>query len=209
MLPCLYGALMSYAGQRKIAFNAGFNDALFGRPSANPYNDSTVPGSVQAYDEGYELGGISDIPPRGATGATGPAGASGPRGDSGANGSNGTNGNQHFVGNGTPAGGLGNDNDVYTDADTGDIYLKVTGSWVLQGNGGSVTLTVRSDTIDPDAVPQVTYRGDALPGTLTSAALWRVQRLTVQSDSDLAIVFADGDDLFDNIWDNRLSLSYS
>jgi hypothetical protein len=72
-----------------------------------------------------------------------------------------------------------------------------------------LALTTRSDTIDPSVFPEVTYRGDALPGVLTSAASWRVSRLTTQSDGDIAIIFADGNDNFDNIWDNRLSLSYS
>ena len=72
-----------------------------------------------------------------------------------------------------------------------------------------MALTSRSDTIDPTVFPEVTYRGDAIPGTTEAAALWRVQRLTMQSDGDMEIIFADGNDDFDNIWDNRLSLSYS
>ena len=33
--------------------------------------------------------------------------------------------------------------------------------------------------------------------------------MTMQSDGDTEVLYADGDDLFNNIWDNRLSLSYS
>lgn len=208
--PCVHwSSSLAYSGQRKIAFDTGFNDALYGRPSDNPYNPTTVPGSVQAYDEGYEQGLISEIPPRGPKGEQGDQGASGSDGSPGVAGSDGADGNQHYVGNGSPSAMLGNDGDVYTDADNGDIYLKVTGSWVLQGSPGSLALSTRSDTIDPDVFPEVTYRGDALPGTLTSAASWRVQRLTIQSDGDTEVLFADGNDNFDNIWDNRLSLSYS
>lgn len=56
-----------------------------------------------------------------------------------------------------------------------------------------------------------TYQGWAEPGTLTSAALWRVRRIiqTGASDSDYSITFADGNRNFDNIWDNRAALSYS
>jgi hypothetical protein len=197
------------ARQRKIAFDAGFNDALFGRPSDNPYDQSVVGGSYAAYEEGYELGLISDTPPRGPKGDTGDTGPAGGTGSSGSDGVDGADGNFHYVGNGAPGAGLGNDGDVYTDADNGDIYTKITGSWSLQGSPGSMALTTRSDTIDPTVFPEVTYRGDALPGTATSGALWRVQRLTMQSDGDTEIVFADGDDNFDNIWDNRLSLTYS
>jgi hypothetical protein len=50
------------------------------------------------------------------------------------------------------------------------------------------------------------YIGHAIPGASTADDVWRIQRLTVASN---AIVFADGNSNFDNIWDNRASLSYS
>lgn len=59
-----------------------------------------------------------------------------------------------------------------------------------------------------DAGSGVTYIGDAVPGTATSAATWRVKRMT-ETGADIAIDWADGDADFDNIWDNRASLSYS
>lgn len=200
---------MAYSGQRRIAFNTGFNDALFGRPNDNPYNINVVGGSHAAYEEGYASGLISDTPPRGPQGDDGEQGEAGDPGVPGQDGTNGADGNFHFVGNGAPDNGLGNNGDIYTDADNGDIYEKIGGSWSLQGEPGSMALTIRTDTIDPDTDPVITYRGDALPGTATSGALWRVQRMTEQSDEDIDIIFADGDDNFDNIWDNRLSLSYS
>lgn len=51
-----------------------------------------------------------------------------------------------------------------------------------------------------------TYIGNAAPGTATSAASWQVKRMT---NADSTILFADGNSNFDNIWDNRASLSYS
>ena len=51
-----------------------------------------------------------------------------------------------------------------------------------------------------------TYIGHALPGTATSAAYWRIQRLTNANDT---IVFADGDGNFNNIWDDRAALTYT
>jgi hypothetical protein len=200
---------VAYSGQSKIAFDHGFNDALFGRDRNNPYDQGVVGKSFQAYEEGYELGLISDQPPRGPKGDDGETGATGGTGSQGADGTDGTDGNQHFVGNGAPSNGLGNDGDIYTDADNGDIYEKITGSWSLQGSPGSMALTTRSDTIDPTVFPEVTYRGDAVPGTGQGDALWRIQQMTMQSDGDIAILFADGDDDFNNIWNNRLSLSYS
>ena len=52
------------------------------------------------------------------------------------------------------------------------------------------------------------YRGEAVPGSLTSDPLWRVQRITITGD-DLVIGWADGSSDFTQIWDDRLSLTYS
>lgn len=194
---------MAYSGQAKIAFDQGFNDALFGRPSDNPYDLNTVGKSYQAYDEGYELGLISDIPPRGPQGEQGNTGAAGPSGTSGANGSDGTS---VLTGTGAPGAGLGNNGDVYIDGDNGDIYEKVAGTWNLIGSP-AVAQTVRTDT--DGASPETIYRGNAIPGTATSAASWRIEEITIAVDGDVSILFADGNDSFDNIWNNRAGLSYS
>lgn len=54
------------------------------------------------------------------------------------------------------------------------------------------------------------YQGWAVPGTLTSAASWRIRRVvTSGTPADTAITFADGNDSFDNIYNNRAALSYS
>ena len=57
--------------------------------------------------------------------------------------------------------------------------------------------------------PTVSYLGRAAPGELTSAATWSIQEITEQAQGDIAILWADGDSNEDNIWDNRLALSYS
>lgn len=51
-----------------------------------------------------------------------------------------------------------------------------------------------------------TYIGEASPGTATSAALWRIKRLT---NADNTIVWIDGNSSFDNVWDDRASGVYS
>jgi len=57
------------------------------------------------------------------------------------------------------------------------------------------------------------YKGEADPGTATDAPLWRVKRIAkvVGGDgvADYRTQWADGDANFDNIWDNRLGLTYS
>lgn len=53
------------------------------------------------------------------------------------------------------------------------------------------------------------YIGEADAGTATSAASWRIKYTVFQTDDDASVTWADGDDLFDNIWDNRATYSYS
>lgn len=53
------------------------------------------------------------------------------------------------------------------------------------------------------------YKGEAAVGSLTTSALWRIQKIIFGNDGDVTITWADGNANFDNIWDNRLSLSYS
>ena len=198
---------MAYSGQSRIAFEAGFNQALFGRESANPYDQSVVGKSWTAYEDGYALGLISDTPPRGPKGDPGDPGPTGATGSPGADGSNGVDGNSILVGSGAPSAGLGNNDDQYIDSDNGDIYTKSAGVWSFQGNMSEVAQTIRTDT--DGATPETIYRGKALPGTATSTAAWRLEEITIAADGDVSILFADGNDNYDNVWDNRAILSYS
>jgi hypothetical protein len=65
-------------------------------------------------------------------------------------------------------------------------------------------LTLRLD----DVGSGTTYIGEAIPGTLTSVALWRIKRM-VETGPDIVILWADGNENFDNEWDERAGLSYS
>lgn len=52
------------------------------------------------------------------------------------------------------------------------------------------------------------YVGEAAVNSSTASAVWRIYRLDNTSRSIIK-QWADGDDLFNNVWDNRASLSYS
>lgn len=52
------------------------------------------------------------------------------------------------------------------------------------------------------------YVGWAAAGTATSCALWRIKKIVI-SGEDITVTWADGDADFDNVWDDRASLSYS
>ena len=59
-----------------------------------------------------------------------------------------------------------------------------------------------------DTVGDVDYVGEATIGSTTSAAVWRIKKVD-NTGGDLILQWADGNASFDNIWDNRLSLTYS
>ena len=54
----------------------------------------------------------------------------------------------------------------------------------------------------------VQYVGEAPISSSESSAVWKIYRMTYSGDS-ITIEWADGDDLFNNVWANRASLSYS
>lgn len=200
---------MAWSGQERIAFEAGNNDGIFGRLRDNPYNIATVPRSYRAYEEGYDTGTGSTTPPRGPVGQQGIQGIPGNQGIPGSTPADGSPGLSFLQGTGPPAGGLGNPGDTYYDTTTtGDIYNKTGPStWTFVTRIGEVTLALQLD--DVGGAPQVLYKGEATAGQATSAASWRVQRITIQTDNDIAILWADGNVDFDNVWDDRLGLAYS
>ena len=52
-----------------------------------------------------------------------------------------------------------------------------------------------------------TYVGKAPPGSITSEARWQVSRIVVAGGTT-TVTWADGNLTYDNIWDNRASLTY-
>lgn len=64
--------------------------------------------------------------------------------------------------------------------------------------------TVRVDKI----TDTLSYAGRAAPGSATNLPVWRIFKIEISGPS-ITTLYADGNALFDNIWDDRLSLSYS
>jgi hypothetical protein len=90
---------------------------------------------------------------------------------------------------------------------TNEVKLKRTVQNFYSSGGGSsempVNYIIEIDTVSPD----LTYVGEAAIGSDKSQAVWRIQRIT-KSGSNVEVLFADENDFFDNIWDDRLSLTY-
>jgi hypothetical protein len=73
---------------------------------------------------------------------------------------------------------------------------------IAASTGGGVSYSLRLD----EASGTVTYVGEAVPGTATSAAGWRIKKL--DSASGLVIGYADSVTTFSKVWDDRSSYVY-
>lgn len=77
---------------------------------------------------------------------------------------------------------------------------------ILAGSGdATMVYATRIDFVDATTM----YKGEATVGTLDSEPLWRIQKMVTAVDDDVTITWADGNAEFDNIWNNRASLTYS
>lgn len=61
--------------------------------------------------------------------------------------------------------------------------------------------------IDDTTAADTTYIGKAPIGSATSSAVWQIKKLN--TSSGVIITWADGDALFDNVFDDRASLTYN
>jgi hypothetical protein len=64
-------------------------------------------------------------------------------------------------------------------------------------------------TMEYDTNNNPIYIGKAAMGTDKDEALWRIQKLTYSGTNLTDVQWADGDDSFNNVWDDRASYSYS
>jgi hypothetical protein len=53
------------------------------------------------------------------------------------------------------------------------------------------------------------YIGEASPGSAKGDAKWRIRKLTYSGTNITDIQWADGDTNYNNVWNDRVSLSYS
>lgn len=72
-----------------------------------------------------------------------------------------------------------------------------------------ITTQTKALALKVDAISDsLMYIGEADPGVASSAASWRIKKMTIVG-TVTAIAWADGNGNFDNIWDNRASLTYA
>lgn len=64
--------------------------------------------------------------------------------------------------------------------------------------------------VDYDGANNPIYIGLATQGSAKSAALWQIRKLTFDGSNNCTdIQYANGNELFQSIWNNRASLGYS
>ena len=61
-----------------------------------------------------------------------------------------------------------------------------------------------------ESIPLITYYGYATTGSMPNQAAWSIKKITRDAATDIVTTqWADGNELFDNIWDARYSLIYA
>lgn len=88
------------------------------------------------------------------------------------------------------------------------------GVFILDNAGNQVIYFGDKTPLNVELAPdsgnsKYTYVGTASAGSATSEAVWRIIRLDETVTNSLSKTHADGDSQFNNIWDDRESLSYS
>lgn len=73
----------------------------------------------------------------------------------------------------------------------------------IQGIGGASQYALQLD----EASATVSYIGEAPTGSSTGDSVWRIKKMDTTTGT--VITWADGNDNFDNVWDDRAILSYA
>lgn len=84
--------------------------------------------------------------------------------------------------------------------------------WKILDSAGITTVNITPTptyiTKIDTSITDLTYIGKTLPNTLDSESLWQI-KLIEESSGSVTILFADGSDDFINVWDDRLTYTYS
>lgn len=74
----------------------------------------------------------------------------------------------------------------------------------------SVVTIPQQTTLSDPASSTITYFGKAQPGVGTDDAVWQIFKLTFDGSGNfISQTWADGNGNFDNVWDDRATLTYS
>lgn len=95
------------------------------------------------------------------------------------------------------------------DSGAAEVYRNVSVTPVGDKNAlVSATVSAAYATRVDEVSSSLTYVGKAVIGTAVATAGWQISRIVI-SGTETIITYADGNASFDNIWNDRASLSYS
>jgi len=183
-----------------------------------------IPGPIGSKGE---RGAVGPQGPQGAAGAKGDTGEQGPQGERGPTGHTGLSGKDGLKGEKGDLGPMPR-HESRGDAIRFELKSGEWGKWINLASGTPHAYgggTSKQDVIALielygkdsnlynkliDTVGSYKYIGEATPGTATSEAKWRVKRID-QTDTggDVTILFAGGNKTFTQVWDDRLTFTYS
>lgn len=93
----------------------------------------------------------------------------------------------------------------YDNANTQYVVIACDDDGLLRTKGGLGETIV----LDYSAAGELIYLGSAVKGSAKSNPVWAIKKLTYTSGNLTDIQWAGGSTAMTNIWDNRVSLSYS
>jgi hypothetical protein len=64
-----------------------------------------------------------------------------------------------------------------------------------------------NEAVRVDDAGTYVYVGYAVVGSPTSTAVWKIKR--IKTTNVVEVLFADGNSFYDNVWNNRSSLTYN
>lgn len=82
--------------------------------------------------------------------------------------------------------------------------------WNLNEETHSAYTMAAPKTVQYDQVSStVAYYGIAVVGSLLADAVWQIKKIVFTSSGGVSVTWADGNNRFDNVWNDRATLSYS
>ena len=76
-------------------------------------------------------------------------------------------------------------------------------------HGGIYRANSPEHVIIDEVSGSLTYQGWSGIGSNTGSTVWKIQEIATAGGSVTTITWADGNALYDNVWDDRASLTYS
>lgn len=113
------------------------------------------------------------------------------------------------IGGATEAKQLPDNHSVTVSNPTADPETGLAKDTILTDGSQKSNPSNYANRIDKTSTANKIYIGDSIISGAEGSAVWRIQVIDKTSLANIKVLWADGDELFNNVWNNRTSLSYS